>query len=118
MADFPVNIMCLCILLTHTYTNNSYVISEPYSRVPSDCNWRDHVVDIDVFVSGPLHMLPRLQEMLKGKNMDLHGLTISTTRLLISLIQILNPVYNVTHINSLDPLTGTDNHYARTMSRH
>ena len=89
----------MLVYFTDTHTNNSYVISEPYSRVPGDRNWRHHVVDIDVFVSGPLHMLPRLQEMLKGKNKDLHGLTVSTTRLLISLlIQMLSPVYNVTHI--------------------
>ena len=35
------------------------------------------MVDIDLFVSGPLHMLPRLQEVLKGKNNDFHGLTVS-----------------------------------------
>ena len=71
---------------THTHTHNSYVISEPYSRVPGDRNWRHRVVDIDVFVSGPPHILPRLREMLKGKNKDLHGLTVSTTWLLISLL--------------------------------
>jgi hypothetical protein len=54
------------LLFTHTHTQHSYVVSEPYSRVPGDRNWR-HIL---MFVSGPLHMLPRLQEMLKGKNAD------------------------------------------------
>lgn len=35
-------------------------------------------MDMEVFVSGPLHMLPKLQEVLKGRNDDVHGLTVST----------------------------------------
>ena len=57
------------------HTQNSYVTSEPYSRVTGDRNWRHRVVDMDVFVRGPLHMLPRLQEVLKGNNIDVDGLT-------------------------------------------
>ena len=68
MNDLP------CLFM---HAQRSYVVSEPYSRVPGDRNWRHRVVDIDLFVSGPLHMLPRLQEVLKGKNDDLHGLTVS-----------------------------------------
>lgn len=57
----------------HVY---SYVMSEPYSRVPGDLNWRYRVVDIHIFVSGPPHMLKPLQEMLEGKTNDLHALTV------------------------------------------
>ena len=53
-------------------------MSELYSWVPGDRNWRHRVVDMEVFVSGPLHMLPKLQEVLKGRNDDVHGLTVST----------------------------------------
>lgn len=29
----------------------SYVVSEPYSRIPGDRNWRYRVVDIHIFVN-------------------------------------------------------------------
>ena len=53
---------------THYY---SYVVSELYSRVPGDCNWRHRVADIHIFVNGLPCMLPRLQELLGGKQTDL-----------------------------------------------
>ena len=37
----------------------SYVVSEPYSMVPGNLNWRYRVVDIHIFVNGPsLHATP------------------------------------------------------------
>lgn len=68
------------------HTQHSYVTSEPYSRVPGDRNWRHRVVDMDVFVRGPLHMLPRLQEVLKGKNIDVDGLTVRTCFILYNTV--------------------------------
>ena len=75
-----ISVVITCVIfdiLVHAY-KYSYVMSEPYSRVPGDRNWRHHVVDMHVFVSGPLHMLPGLQEVFKGNNVDVHGLTVRT----------------------------------------
>ena len=93
-------------------TQNSYVTTEPYSRVPGDRNWRHRVVDMDVFVRGPLHMLPRLQEVLKGNNIDVDGLTVRTCFILL--------YYGLcTYFTaySSDHSTGTENSnmYATTM---
>ena len=55
----------------------SYVVSEPYSRVPDNRNWRYRVVDLDVFVNGSHHYLPYLKKALKGREHNLHGLTVS-----------------------------------------
>lgn len=55
----------------------SHVLSEPHSRVPGDRNWRHRVVDIMVFVSGSLHVLPTLKEMFEGRSSTLQGLTVS-----------------------------------------
>lgn len=45
--------------------------------VPGNHNWRYHVVDIHVFVNGPSHLLPQLQEILEGRKADdLPGLTV------------------------------------------
>ena len=54
----------------------SYVVSEPYSMVPRNRDWRYRVVDIHVFVNGPSHMLPQLQEILEGRKADSPGLTV------------------------------------------
>ncbi len=52
----------------------SYVVSEPYSMVPGNRNWRYRVVDIH---NGPSHLLPQLQEILEGRKAnDLPGLTV------------------------------------------
>ena len=65
--------------IPHAYKLFSYVVSELYSRVPGDRNWRHRVADIHIFVNGPPCMLPRLQELLGGKQMDLLGLTVFLT---------------------------------------
>ena len=54
----------------------SYVVSEPYSMVPGNRNWRYRVVDIHIFVNGPSYLLPQLQEILEGRKSDLPGLTV------------------------------------------
>ena len=69
-------------MIVHVHTNQcSYVVSELYSRVPGDRNWRYRVVDVHIFVNGKPHMLPVLQEMLEGKTDGADGLTVRTVNL-------------------------------------
>ena len=82
----------------------SYVVSEPYSMVPGNRNWRYRVVDIHVFVNGPS---PQLQEILEGRKADdLPGLTVR-----INIHLLLSPIIVFTIIIiilcSLDRLTST-----------
>ena len=82
---------------------SSYVVSEPYSMVPVNCNWRYCVVDIHVFVNGPSHLLPQLQEILEGRKADdLPGLTVRINIISFNLVIIyyFSPL-------SLDLLTST-----------
>ena len=60
----------------HTFKYYSYVVSELYSRIPGDRNLRHRVANVHIFVNGPPSMLPRLQELLEGKQADLLGLTV------------------------------------------
>ena len=57
------------------HSQHRYVTSEPYSRVPGDRNSRHCVLDMDVYVRGPLHMLSM---GVKGKNIVVDGLTVRT----------------------------------------
>lgn len=53
------------------------MVSEPYSENPDSRSWRYRVVDIDIFVHGPSHLLPQLREGLRRGGSDLDGLMVS-----------------------------------------
>jgi hypothetical protein len=73
----------------------------PYSQVPGDRNWRHRVVT-----------LARLQEVLKGKNIDVDGLTVRTCFVLYNTVW-----YTYFTAYSSDHSTGTENSnmYVTTM---
>ena len=76
----------------------SYVVSEPYSMVPGNLNWRYRVVDLHIFVNGPSYLLPQLQEILEGKKADLPGLTVRIMSIAIELLRsytLFSPVWTI-----------------------
>ena len=54
----------------------SCVVSEPYSENSDSRSWRYRVVDIDIFVHGPSHLLPQLREGLRRSGSDLDALMV------------------------------------------
>ena len=84
----------------------SYVVSEPYSMVTGNCNWRYRVVDIHVFVR-TISLVPQLQKILEGRKADnLPGLTVG-----INIHLLLSPIIAfiiiIIILCSLDHLTST-----------
>ena len=72
--------------------------------VPGNRNWRYRVVDLHIFVNGPSHMLPQLQEILEGRKADLPGLTVRKIYKIMHALLLLIITFvlsNLDHLTSI-----------------